>query len=1435
MENNVKLIALCTSRLYDPQIHGFIVILNERLKKEGYALLIFAINSDIYWEEDRQAAERYVFNLIPYDEVSAVIIMDEKIKSKKISGKIIDAALSKNIPVVVSDGRYDRVSCINFDYEKGFEKVVRHVIEDHGVKRPHMMAGQPDNEFSNRRIDVFKKVIEENGIPFDQSMISYGYFWADPCEKAMKELLKREELPEAIICANDNMALTVSDMLMESGRRVPEDIIVTGFDGYDEIFFTSPKITSVSCDIIHLADDTVDVVLETIADKKLRSREIIPQFIANESCGCPGHTENLKLLRSWFKESFARNNDDNRVLQQMTSQMQTSDDPAELATFMDSYKTECLMAVVDRRIFDEDRNYFTDEEYPEGSKEFIILYDDDHKKMYKRDTFTIAEGEDGFKENVLSPSIRKRVFELLESGYPLLFNSLDFMNRPFGFACYYFRNYTISNYSNTMGITNAVSTGVGGYVNLQYQRRLLEKMDSMYRHDPLTGLYNRIGFQNIFKKLRKMPEYRNQEIMVIMSDLDGLKYINDNFGHAEGDNAIYTVAQSLFRAVPQESLSVRFGGDEIFSLVLGDCDPEEIIGRVHRYLGEYNRVSEKPYKVSASSGYIKAILDEDFDITQTLKEADNKMYAIKKAKKRNSVRESFDTDRVTIRDVKPHKERAEGFVTGLSLDEKMSVIFGSTEEKKKLKLRYIDFSGEAAHGVQARHDQSFDKGTPVHTTVFPNPIGMASSFDKQLMHDIGDVVGVESRSLLNEGLHSGICQFAPTVDMERDPRWGRNEEGYGEDPHLASRMAGEYIIGMAGDDENYVRCGATLKHFYGNNVEEERYTADSVMPEGLREDYYKRVFKETIEYSHPLSVMSSYNKINGLTSTFNPELTTFIKALGVPLVVSDAFTIKRAQDMQKVVESGAESVTKAVKAGVDLFLEDPAYLRPAMDEALRSGMISEADIDNILINKLTVYSMLGLFEDELLEDGSSKAFPKTIYNKDRVNTAPSRALSRKAAYESVVMLKNEDLLPLDTSKKIHAFGPFSNRCPIDWYSGVSDHFVTISEGMGIGHDDLFPRVRIKLDRGRYAGIKGDKVVPVEEDSAEVFELMLWDESRITIRSLSTGKLLTTISPEKGVVNVEEPSESFELYATEDDAFSWFANEAFQMLDARGEVIRFDVDNALTFYADERIRRIKNVDGSMELSFEVVDDVISILRKAMSEHALDYKTPILACFGLHPIVNCKEERDRESIELPPFQRAVLRELRLEFVNIVLILVANAPLAIAEEDAVFAIKSILWTAHGSEELGNGIADILMGRKSPAGRLCETWYTGDDRLPDINDYDIEKTGMTYLFMKHEPLYRFGFGLSYSEFESELLFASKNTSAKDHINYEIRIKNVGHMVSDYVVQIYETPENDYLLYGNDRLGRDVTGFYIPVGSRLVAFERVHDIGPGEIRTVKS
>ena len=633
MVNEKKLVALCTSRVYDPQIHGYIERLNKLLRAQGYSLLIFAINSDIYWEEDRPAAEKYVFDLLPYDDLDAVIIMNEKIKSRKIAQKVINASILHDVPVIIADGNYYNTSCINFDYEKGFEQIVRHMIETHKVKRPLMMAGQPDNDFSNQRIEVFKKVLSENNIEYNDSMLSYGYFWADPCKIAMKEILSRDTLPDAIICANDLMAITATEMLIDAGYKVPEDIIVSGFDGYDGIFFNSPKIASVSCDIIHMADATAEATLEAIKDGKTHNRDIIPVLIPNESCGCPDHLEHPQLLSNWFKESFSRNNDDNRVLKRLSAFMLNSNTIGEMVSHLDCYKTDNILVAVDRRIFDEDSNYFTSEDTNDNPSVFTVIYDSDFPEKYKKDTFTLNFSRGRTGGNIMAPMLKNRILELTESGFPLIFNALDYMGKAFGFVCYYFRDFNISNYTNTMNATNTIGNGIGGYVNLRYQRSLLEKMDEMYLRDSLTGIYNRIGFRKTFDELIENGTYKDEPVTVIMSDMDGLKYINDNFGHIEGDSAIVTVANALSNSLPEESIPSRIGGDELFAVIFGVVDPKEIIKRINSFLDMYNATSGKPYKVSTSCGFISTTLTDDFDISQALKQADEIMYAEKKRKK----------------------------------------------------------------------------------------------------------------------------------------------------------------------------------------------------------------------------------------------------------------------------------------------------------------------------------------------------------------------------------------------------------------------------------------------------------------------------------------------------------------------------------------------------------------------------------------------------------------------------------------------------------------------------------------------------------------------------------------------------------------------------------------------------------------------------------
>ena len=639
MVNKKSIIALCTSRIYDPQIHGFIQTLNEKLKQKNSALLVFTINADIYWDETTYHAETYVYDIIPYDEIDCLILMDEKLKSHTLANRIIRRSKENRVLVIVIDGKYEGTISLNFDYQKGFELILRHMIEHHHARRPHMMAGLRGNPFSEERIELFKKVLAENGIAYDDSMLSYGDFWADPTREATRKLLKRKTLPDAVICANDIMAMNVSAVLQEAGVRVPEDVMVSGFDGYEQIFFSTPKISSVSCDSDLMAEAAGDMALRLINGDPAEDKAILPRLIPNESCGCPAMIWQAQQLLSSFNNSFYRHQEDVRILYDITTSMETSQTPWEMASHIHHHKTKNLVVVVDRNCFSTDRNYFLAREKELAPKDLHMINDADYAEEMR--SFHVPMPASAFydprvndKESVLSGNYRHRIIELLDIGYPLIFNTLEYMDRPFGFACYHFRDYAITDYSRSASITNAISMGIGSFVNMQYQRFLLKQMDEMYKHDSLTGLFNRFGFHNAFDREVTREENHGKPVTLIMSDLDGLKRINDTFGHADGDKAIAAVARALKDACPPEALSVRFGGDELFSVIFGDCDPESIIQDINRRLSEFNDSSRLPFRVSTSCGACTSILDSGFDFKNALKLADEKMYIIKNARRK---------------------------------------------------------------------------------------------------------------------------------------------------------------------------------------------------------------------------------------------------------------------------------------------------------------------------------------------------------------------------------------------------------------------------------------------------------------------------------------------------------------------------------------------------------------------------------------------------------------------------------------------------------------------------------------------------------------------------------------------------------------------------------------------------------------------------------
>ena len=616
-----KIIAVCTSRVYDAGHHRFIRVLNDNLTKFNYRLMIFTLNTDFYWDTDiANCAEKCVFDLVPYDKIDGVIIMDEKIKSKEIAEEIVARAKAANLPIISVDGEHEGVLSVRFDYEKGFEQMVRHVIEHHKVKRPHFIAGIKGNEFSESRQEAFKRVLADNGMEYDeQSMVSYGNFWANPSRAAAEALCAREVVPDAVICANDVMAINVIDVFTRHGIRVPEDCIVTGFDGIDEAQYSIPKLSTVSTDWAVIADALSKAVLDYFGRAKTEGVvNVTPLLVPNESCGCSELTIASDTYLSKLNDSFYRYQDDTRNLFDISVKMQMSTSANQCVGYLFSDLMHDMCIVVKRELFEREHNFILEDMPAEG---LVLAYD----------SYGSCRPMSAFDGDNIAPELEKK----LDDKHPLIFNALDYMGKNLGYICYSYKNYDITDYTKTPQINNTVSMGLGGFVNMQYQLYLADKVERMYKNDKLTGLYTRTGYEKYYDRLLRSNCDKDTQLTVIMSDLNGLKQINDTFGHNAGDIAITAAARALMKCTPKDSVCVRYGGDEMIAIIEGDIDVDEIVAKIDTFLDDFNKNSGLKFVVSTSCGSFSDKLVRNFDLQHAIRQADRQMYEVKKLKKQS--------------------------------------------------------------------------------------------------------------------------------------------------------------------------------------------------------------------------------------------------------------------------------------------------------------------------------------------------------------------------------------------------------------------------------------------------------------------------------------------------------------------------------------------------------------------------------------------------------------------------------------------------------------------------------------------------------------------------------------------------------------------------------------------------------------------------------
>ncbi|MCM1127819.1 MAG: glycoside hydrolase family 3 C-terminal domain-containing protein [Lachnospiraceae bacterium] len=776
------------------------------------------------------------------------------------------------------------------------------------------------------------------------------------------------------------------------------------------------------------------------------------------------------------------------------------------------------------------------------------------------------------------------------------------------------------------------------------------------------------------------------------------------------------------------------------------------------------------------------------------------------------------------------EERLDWLLAEMTLDEKLSCLASRVPDLERLGIPSMSVGGEAAHGVEARNDQNNLK-VPETTTSFPQPIGMSATWDRELIRQAGAVTGTEARVIYHRHPDRGLSRWAPTIDLERDPRWGRTEEGYGEDPLLAGEMSSAYIKGMQGEDPSYLRIAATLKHFYANNTEVGRGWKNSSIDPRNRYELYLEPFRRAIEEGGAEGVMTAYNKINGIPGMLNPEVNNILKKqYGLRHAVCDGGAMELVADFHHYYGIHGETLAASLKAGVDAMSDNPALVEQAAREAYELNLITEEEIDRAIRNMFRTKLRLGIYDREPCN-------PYDRVTENDINSPQNQEICRQVSRESIVLLKNEGkFLPLDKemdADSIALVGPLGDAWYQDWYGGEALRHTTLRQGMEtllgkeIIYADGYDRIIFRCGEKGIAAT-GDGALYLSEEP-DTFIREDWGEGSFAFRCVRTGKYMNTrFYPDK-----IKPEDMGRIAADADRTFDWFVMEIFHLEEQEngnmiltnrfGSPVLAGEDGSLWSMNEvEKIGSSVGLDiasasavkktfalSEVQFTLEVVESGIE-----QAVRTAEGKKAVILALGCNSMINAKEEIDRTTIALPPEQEKLMEAVYHANPNVALVLFSNFPYAINK--AQDKLPAVLWSATGSQDMGEAAAETIFGQNAPAGRLNMTWYRSDDQLPDIDDYDIIKGKRTYRYFDGEVLYPFGHGLTYSEFTYSDLCVELADKTKLQVTFTV--KNTGDRTSDEVAQVYGTAPAS-------RVKKPI--------KQLLGFERIKAVQPGESRRI--
>ncbi len=737
------------------------------------------------------------------------------------------------------------------------------------------------------------------------------------------------------------------------------------------------------------------------------------------------------------------------------------------------------------------------------------------------------------------------------------------------------------------------------------------------------------------------------------------------------------------------------------------------------------------------------------------------------------------------------KERLDWLMEALTLDEKCKMLSTLTPEVTRLGIRSTYLGEEAAHGVEAKHDRSVNWGAPKPTTTFPQPFGMSQTWDTKLMEKIGEAVGNEARILYyREGEHGGLCRWAPMAEPERDPRFGRTEEGYGEDPYLGGCMASSYIRGMRGNDPKYIRTASTLKYFTGYNSEE-RPLRVSIDPRSFYE-YYLEPYRRCITEGGAEGVMTASSLINGVPALACDQLQELLRnewRFSGHIVGNECSLAELCQDEQ--FSDIAKTAALAVKAGVDCFADEPEYVACAVRSAYDRGLLTMQDINQAVRRTFATRIRLGMFNKK--EDD-----PFANPDESLLGGSVHAELSRQAGRESIVLLKNEDhILPLDPHKeeKIAVIGPLANEWLKDWNGGIPPYRVTPYDGIR----EAFPLGNVTYTDGkmRFCLRCGERYVCLTQEGrlalgsrseAEEFVITDWGQSKINLQAASTGCYLTSVD------------EDGKLFANRKEAFGRHVKECFcvemqsdgyfRLTTWRARDVYWDSEGMLRAATDEQVGI--GWPGENRALFGIEQTWDGTARAVTLAAEAD---KVIVVLGTNPVINGQIGQDREQYALPKAQLELFAAVKNANPQAIVVIVSNYPHDLsAMQDA----KAILFSPSGCQELGHAIADVLSGMYNPSGRLNMTWYSSFESLPAKNECDIIRTRQTYQYYRGKKQFPFGYGLSYTSFACDIFAVEQE---KEQLKAVLCVRNTGDRDGTQIVQIYAAKEESTLTLPDKKL----------------------------------